>query len=124
MHKDKQNALKKAGFRIGNAEDFLELTEEERQLVELRLLLSKTVRRIRAMRHLTQQQLAAKLKSSQSRVAKIEAAAGDVSLDLMFRGLFAAGGKLGDLTTSSKLSPTKSSQMKLQHDRVCSGSRK
>jgi DNA-binding XRE family transcriptional regulator len=123
MNKEKQNALKKTGFRIGNAEDFLELTEEERQLVELRFLLSKTVRRIRAMRHLTQQQLAAKLKSSQSRVAKIEAAAADVSLDLMFRGLFAAGGNLVDLTASSKLSPTKSSQMK-QHDKVYTGSRK
>jgi hypothetical protein len=52
MNKDKRNALKKAGFRIGNAEDFLELTKEERQLVDLRVLLSKTVRRIRAMRHL------------------------------------------------------------------------
>ena len=106
MNKNKLKALKKAGFRIGNAEDFLELTKEERQLVELRFLLSKTVRRIRAMRHLTQQQLATKLKSSQSRVAKIEAAAGDVSLDLMFRGLFAAGGKLSDLNGVSKITST------------------
>jgi ribosome-binding protein aMBF1 (putative translation factor) len=106
MQKEKRNALKKAGFRIGNAEDFLELTKEERQLVELRYLVSKTVRRIRATRHLSQQQLAARLKSSQSRVAKIEAAAGDVSLDLMFRGLFAVGGKLSDLHAASKITST------------------
>lgn len=112
MNKKKQNALKKAGFRIGNAEDFLELTKEERQLVELRFLLSKTVRRIRAMRHLTQQQLAAKLKSSQSRVAKIEAAAKDVSLDLMFKGLFAIGGNLKDLNTSYRFTHGKSTQKK------------
>jgi ribosome-binding protein aMBF1 (putative translation factor) len=102
MNKKKQHSLKKAGFRIGNAEDFLDLTKEERQLVELRFILSKTVRRIRSTRRLTQQQLAAKLKSTQSRVAKIESAAKDVSLDLMFRGLFAAGGKLSDLNGISQ----------------------
>ena len=46
---------------------------------------------------LSQKQLAAKLKSSQSRIAKIEAAAADVSLDLSFRALFAAGGRFTDL---------------------------
>jgi len=32
------------------------------------------------------------MKSRQSRVAKMEAGAADVSLDLLFRGLFALGG--------------------------------
>ena len=41
--------------------------------------------------------MAKKLNSSQSRVAKLEAASADVSLDLMFRGLFALGGSLMDL---------------------------
>jgi ribosome-binding protein aMBF1 (putative translation factor) len=102
MNKTKIKALKKAGFRVGNAEDFLKLTDEESRLVELRFLLSQTVRRLRATQHLTQKELAAKLKSSQSRIAKLEAAAGDVSLDLMFRGLFAVGGDLQDLSTTVK----------------------
>jgi hypothetical protein len=97
MDQKKRKALEEAGFRVGDAEDFLGLTNEERHLVELRLAVSRAVRRLREERHLTQQQLAAKLKSSQSRVAKIEAAAADVSLDLMFRGLFAVGGSLPDL---------------------------
>ena len=66
--------------------------------MELRLSVSKAVRRLRQRRQLTQEELAAKLKSSQSRVAKLEAGSPDVSLDLLFRGLFAVGGKLGDLT--------------------------
>jgi len=92
MEKNKRKALKGAGFRVGDAEDFLELTAEESRLVELRLTVGKTLRRLRERKHLTQQQLATKLKSSQSRVAKMEAAAPDVSLDLLLRGLFLVGG--------------------------------
>jgi ribosome-binding protein aMBF1 (putative translation factor) len=100
MNKRKEKTLEAAGFRFGDAEDFLGLNEEERRLVELRVAVSRAVRRLRERRHLTQQQLATKLKSSQSRIAKIEAGAADVSLDLLFRGLFAVGGGLADLTTA------------------------
>ena len=106
MDRKKQNALEAAGFRIGDAEDFLGLTQEERRLVELRVAVSRAVRRLRERKHLTQQQLAAKLKSSQSRVAKIEAASADVSLDLLFRGLFAVGGKLDDLSATAGRTPS------------------
>ncbi len=98
MNKEIRERLEAAGFRIGDAEDFLGLSEEERRLVELRLAASRAVRWRREERGLTQHELARKLKSSQSRVAKIEAAAADVSLDLLFRALFAAGGGLADLT--------------------------
>lgn len=101
MDQKKRQALEAAGFRFGDAEDFLGLTEEERRHVELRLAVSRAVRRRRTQRRLTQQQLAAKLKSSQSRVAKLEAGSEDVSLDLMFRGLFAVGGGLSDLTAAA-----------------------
>jgi ribosome-binding protein aMBF1 (putative translation factor) len=97
MDKAKRERLEAAGFRVGDAEDFLELTEEERGLVELRLAVSRAVHRLRLQHGVTQQELAAKMKSSQSRVAKIEAASADVSLDLSFRALFAAGGRLADL---------------------------
>jgi hypothetical protein len=102
MDRSKRKALEAAGFRIGNAEDFLQLTDEERSLVELKLAVSRAVRRLRQKQRLTQQRLAAKLKSSQSRVAKMEAGGGDVSLDLLFRGLFAVGGDLRDLQANSR----------------------
>ena len=102
MDKKKRAALEAAGFRVGDAEDFLDLTETEHRLVELRLKLSRAVRRLRKAQHLTQKQLAAKLKSSQSRVAKIELGATDVSLDLLFRGLFTLGGGLPDLNVRVK----------------------
>jgi len=102
MKAAKRKALEAAGFRIGDAAEFLGLTEEENQLVELRVAVSRAIREQRQKQGLTQQQLATKLKSSQSRVAKIESAANDVSLDLSFRALFAVGGALADLTSQSQ----------------------
>ncbi len=92
MDREARARLEAAGFRSGDAEDFLGLTDEERRLVELRLEVSRKVRQLRERQRLTQKQLAAKLGSSQSRVAKIEAGAPDVSLDLSIRALFALGG--------------------------------
>lgn len=97
MDKNKRSALEAAGFHVGDAEDFLELTPEEQEIVALRVAVARTVRRLREKMHLSQQELAKRIESSQSRVAKIEAAAEGVSLDLSFRGLFAVGGKLSDL---------------------------
>jgi predicted transcriptional regulator len=65
-------------------------------MIELRVAVCREIRRKRGEQHLSQKQLAQKLKSSQSRVAKIEVGVG-VSLDLMFRALFALGGKLADV---------------------------
>jgi hypothetical protein len=103
MNKEMRERLKAAGFRVGDAEEFLGLTEEECHLVELRLAVSRAVRLKREKQGVTQQQLATRLKSSQSRVAKIEAGAVGVSLDLSFRALFAVGGGLADLAERKRV---------------------
>jgi DNA-binding XRE family transcriptional regulator len=100
MDKRKRQALEAAGWVFEDAEDFLELTPEERCLVELRVAISRDIRARREKQHMTQLQLAKKLKTSQPRVAKIEAGSSDVSLDLMFRSLFALGGRIKDLRLS------------------------
>jgi predicted XRE-type DNA-binding protein len=97
MNESKKRALEAAGWVMGDAEEFLELTVEERQLVELRVAVSRAVRALRERQNLTQTQVARKLKTSQPRIAKLESGASDVSLDLMFRGLFALGGTINDL---------------------------
>src|SRR5437870_1501082 len=97
MNDAKVKALKAAGFQVGDAEDFLELSGPERELVELRARLARAARERRESQGLTQGQVAKLMNSSQPRVAKIEAAAAEVSLDLMFRGFFATGGRLEDL---------------------------
>jgi predicted XRE-type DNA-binding protein len=97
MNAAKKKALQAAGIIFEDAEDFLELTEEERKLVQLRLAVSRAVRDRRKRIGLTQAQTARRLKTSQPRVARMESGATDVSLDQMFHGLFALGGTIRDV---------------------------
>ena len=89
--------LQANGWKVGNAEDFLQLSEEESRLVDLKLSLSGAVRKSRMKRKLSQIDLAQRMKSSQSRVAKIEAGDPSVSLDLILRALIASGATTRDI---------------------------
>jgi ribosome-binding protein aMBF1 (putative translation factor) len=91
MRADVARRLKARGWRIGDASAFLDLSEQEAALVELRLALSRSVRKRRLKLGLSQVDLASRLGSSQSRVAKLEGADASVSLDLLIRGLLALG---------------------------------
>ena len=91
MRKDRKDRLEKAGWRVGSARDFLDLSEAESAVIEVRVMLARTLRDLRVRRHMSQAALAKELGSSQSRVAKMEAGDPSVSLDLLFRSLFALG---------------------------------
>jgi len=91
MLKSKQTRLQKAGWKFGSADEFLGLTPEESAYVELKLALSKNLQERRRRKGLTQVQLARILKSSQSRIAKMEAGDPSVSIDLLVRSLLALG---------------------------------
>ncbi len=93
MDATKRRALEAAGWKFGDAADFLEMSDEERQLLDARVELALAIRRQRKLRKLSQKELGARLKTSQPRVAKIERAASDVSLDQLVRAFTAAGGK-------------------------------
>jgi predicted XRE-type DNA-binding protein len=97
MDPEKKARLESQGWKVGSAEEFLGLTPEEAAYVELRLKLSDAVREYRKKKRLTQTQLAELLQSSQSRVAKAEAADESVSLDLLIRSLLALGATQQDL---------------------------
>jgi len=75
----------------------LGLTVEEARFIELKLALSRWLRERREAQKLTQVDLAQRLKSSQSRIAKMEAGDPSVSLDLLIRSLFALGATKRDL---------------------------
>ncbi len=77
--------------------DFLNLSDAEATLVELRLALSRNLKSWRTKRGWSQVQLAKQLKSSQSRIAKMEAGDASVSVDLLFRSLFVVGAKPREL---------------------------
>jgi transcriptional regulator with XRE-family HTH domain len=82
---------------VGDATAFLGLTREEQRFVELKWALARGVRQLREGQGLTQAALAKQLGSSQSRVAKIEAADKTVSLDLLMRSLLSIGATPSDI---------------------------
>jgi len=91
MRKEKKKRLESKGWKIGSTKEFLALSEEESAYIELKTRLAEGVRQRREQKGLTQVELAAKLQSSQSRVAKIEAGDPSVSLDLLIRSLISLG---------------------------------
>lgn len=97
VEKARKDRLESAGWRVGDAADFLELTPEQAAFVELKLALSRYVRELRDVHGWTQAQAARRLGSSQSRVAKMEAADPSVSLDLLVKALLALGASRRDV---------------------------
>ena len=102
MDAAKRKAIEAAGWKVGDAADFLEMTDEERQLLDVRVALALAVREQREASKLSQKQLGARLRTSQPRVAKIECAASDASMDQLVRALTAAGGKVVVKSTKAK----------------------
>jgi predicted XRE-type DNA-binding protein len=93
MDKRKKNLLESKGYKVATVEQFLDLSTEESEYIELKLALSVALAKRRKSRKLTQIQLAKILKSSQSRVAKMEKGDPSVSLDLLVKSLLAMGAK-------------------------------
>ena len=91
MKDAKRRRLEAAGWKIGTADELLGLTRQESEYVELKLALAEGIRTRRRLHHMTQHQLARLVGSSQSRIAKMEAADPTVAVDLMIRSLFATG---------------------------------
>jgi hypothetical protein len=93
----KSRKLHKAGWRSGSVKDFLGLSNEEAALIDMRLSLSRSLRERRVEGRLSQSDLAARMGSSQSRIAKMEAADPSVSLDLLIRSLLTLGATTKDI---------------------------
>jgi len=91
MDKKKKKAIEKKGYKVGSVNEFLGLSKEESEYIEFKLALSQALVRHRRKNKFTQVQLAEKLKSSQSRVAKMEKGDLSVSIDLLVKSLLAMG---------------------------------
>jgi len=97
MHASKRKKLEARGWKVGNARDFLDLNAAEEGYIALRLKLADGLKSHRANRQLSQTALAKSVKSSQSRIAKMEAGDASVSLDLIVKSLLALGASHRDL---------------------------
>jgi ribosome-binding protein aMBF1 (putative translation factor) len=91
MKASKRKKLETAGWKVGSASEFLELSDAEEMLVNMKLALAANVRTLRQQKKITQQELAKRIGSSQSRIAKMEVADGSVSMEMFVRSLAALG---------------------------------
>jgi DNA-binding transcriptional regulator YiaG len=99
MKHAKRTRLERKGWRVGSAEDFLDLNPAEAAIIETKLALSRSLRDRRAAEGLSQAALARRLSSSQSRVAKMEAGDSTVSIDLLLRALYSLGARPRDVAS-------------------------
>ena len=97
MRKEARRRLERAGWAVGDAGDFLHLSNDARRFIETKLALAAGLRRRREQLGLTQTQAAQRFGSSQSRVAKMESADQTVSTDLLLRSLFRLGASRRDV---------------------------
>ncbi|MBN1503925.1 MAG: XRE family transcriptional regulator [Candidatus Eisenbacteria bacterium] len=104
MRESKRKRLESKGWRFGTAAEFLHLSPEEAAYVELKAKLANNLRARRERKRLTQQGLARLVKSSQSRVAKMEAGDPSVTLDLLIRALLALGASNREIAKTISLS--------------------
>ena len=91
MDRKKHKRLVARGWTVGTPQDFLGLTQEEARFIELKLSLSQALREERLRQEMTQVELAHRLGSSQSRVAKMESGDPKVTIDLLLKALLALG---------------------------------
>ena len=87
----------KNGWVEGSVQEFLELPDADMEYIEAKRAWSAQLRVLRQKRHLTQSQVAARLATSQPRVAMMEKGDASVSLDLLVRSLFVLGATRRDL---------------------------
>jgi ribosome-binding protein aMBF1 (putative translation factor) len=97
MRDAKKKRLEARGWKVGTAAEFLGLSNEEAAFVELKIKLAEGLRDRRQRLGVTQAELAKRLKSSQSRVAKMEAGDPSVSFDLLIRALLLIGASSREL---------------------------
>ena len=91
MKNSKRQKLEAAGWKVGSTADFLGLSKEEESLIDMKL------KARRQERKLTQLEIAKRIGSSQSRIAKMEVADKSVSLDLLVRSLLSLGATRQDI---------------------------
>lgn len=91
MREEKKRRLEAKGWKVGSVKEFLRLSDQESAYIEVKIRLAEGLRQRRHRSRLSQADLAKALKSSQSRIAKMEAGDPSVSVDLLIRSLLALG---------------------------------
>ena len=105
--------LESAGWKTVTVQNFLGLSDDDMAIIEVKVALAKRLRVQRARAGLSQVEVAKIVRSSQPRVAKMEAADKTVSIDLLVKALVKTGvsvqeiGRSLERITPSKVKPSR-----------------
>ena len=91
MNAEKMKRIKAAGYTVTPADEWLGLTPEESQLVDIRLALAEQLEEVRKEKGISQAQLAAKMGTKQSGIARMVNRPETSSMDNLVKGLIALG---------------------------------
>ena len=91
MNAEKMKRIKAAGYKVTTADEWLGLTPEESQLVDIRLALAEQLEEVRKEKGISQAQLAAKMGAKQSGIARMVNRPETSSMDNLLKGLIALG---------------------------------
>jgi predicted XRE-type DNA-binding protein len=83
--------LERAGWKTVTVQGFLGLSDDDMAIIEVKVALAKRLRAQRTRAGLSQVEVAKIVRSSQPRVAKMEAADKTVSIDLLVKALVKTG---------------------------------
>ena len=106
MKATKRKKLESKGWKVGSADEFLNLSPEEAAYVDLKLSLGNSLRTRRLKKKMSQVELAKLVASSQSRIAKMEAGDPSVSIDLLVKSLLALGVSRKELAKAVATTPS------------------
>jgi len=93
MNESTRKRLKATGARVTTVKEFLDLSDADMAFIEMKIALAKKLREYRQAADLTQEQVAKRVGSSQSRVAKMEAGDPAVTMDLLVGSLLRLGAR-------------------------------
>jgi predicted XRE-type DNA-binding protein len=100
--------LESAGWKTVTVQGFLGLSDDDMAIIEVKVALAKRLRAQRTRAGLSQVEVAKIVRSSQPRVAKMEAADKTVSIDLLVKALVKTGVSVQEIGRSlERINPSK-----------------
>ena len=91
MTETRKKFLEEKGYKVVDSSDWLELTNEERQIVNMRVALAEELERVRKVKGVTQAELALKIGSKQSGVARMINNPDTSTMDSLIKALMVLG---------------------------------
>ncbi len=91
MTKEKRAKLEAAGFKLTDTKDWIGLTIEESKIVEMRVALAKELEKMRKEKGLTQAELARRVGTKQSGIARMINSPDTSTIDNLVKAMISMG---------------------------------